>query len=47
VREGIEEDGRIVGHFAASGIRSFYADRFKQWGYDLPSDIYNPGRRLG
>jgi pilus assembly protein CpaF len=47
VRESIEEDGRIVGHFAASGIRSFYADRFKQWGYDLPSDIYNPGRRLG
>ncbi|MFT4793396.1 MAG: pilus assembly protein CpaF [Paracoccaceae bacterium] len=47
VREGTEEDGRIVGHFAASGIRSFYAERFKQWGYDLPSDIYNPGRKLG
>jgi pilus assembly protein CpaF len=47
VRESVEEDGRIVGHFAATGIRSFYADRFKQWGYDLPADIYKPGRKLG
>jgi pilus assembly protein CpaF len=47
VREGIGEDGKIIGHFAATGIRSFYAERFKQWGYDLPSDIYKPGRKLG
>ena len=46
VREGVGEDGKILGHFAATGIRSYYADRFKQWGYDLPSDIYSPNRRM-
>ena len=23
-----------------TGMRSFFADRFKQWGYDLPANIY-------
>ena len=45
-RESVAEDGKIIGHFAATGIRSFYAERFKQWGYDLPSDIYSPNRRM-
>ena len=46
-REGLDPDGRILGHFEASGIRSSFADRFEQWGYHLPSDIYKPNRRLG
>ena len=41
-RLGIEPDGRIIGRFNATGARSHYADRFRQWGYDLPASIYNP-----
>ncbi|SFI88240.1 CpaF family protein [Jannaschia pohangensis] len=41
-RLGLEQDGRIVGRFTATGIRSHYSDRFKAWGYDLPASIYEP-----
>ncbi|PWE31983.1 type II secretion system protein E [Maritimibacter sp. 55A14] len=41
-REGIGPDGKIVGRFVPTGIRSNYSDRFKQWGYDLPASIYEP-----
>ncbi|WP_308915653.1 CpaF family protein [Jannaschia sp. LMIT008] len=41
-RTGLETDGTIIGHFTATGVRSHYADRFKAWGYDLPSSIYDP-----
>ncbi|MFT4784260.1 MAG: pilus assembly protein CpaF [Paracoccaceae bacterium] len=41
-RLGLEEGGKIVGRFTATGVRSHYADRFKQWGYDLPASIYEP-----
>ena len=41
-RLGLAPDGKIIGRFTATGIRSAYADRFKQWGYDLPASIYEP-----
>ncbi len=41
-RLGLEPDGTIIGRFTANGVRSHYADRFKQWGYDLPPSIYEP-----
>lgn len=41
-RLGIEANGKIIGRFNATGIRSAYSDRFRQWGYDLPSSIYEP-----
>ncbi len=37
---GIDEDGKIRGRFAPSGLRSFYTERFRQWGYHLPSSLY-------
>ncbi len=40
-RTGIEPDGRILGHFTGTGLRSAYAERFTRWGYDLPASIYN------
>ena len=40
-RTGMEPDGTILGHFTGTGLRSHYADRFKRWGYDLPSAIYD------
>ena len=39
-RLGVESTGRIIGRFNATGIRSTYSDRFRQWGYDLPASIY-------
>ncbi|WP_343079796.1 CpaF family protein [Ostreiculturibacter nitratireducens] len=41
-RLGIAPDGKIIGRFTPTGIRSAYADRFRQWGYDLPASIYEP-----
>jgi pilus assembly protein CpaF len=41
-RLGVEPNGRIIGRFNATGIRSTYSDRFRQWGFDLPASIYEP-----
>jgi len=41
-RLGLAPDGKIIGRYTATGVRSAYADRFKQWGYDLPPNIYEP-----
>ncbi|NTT87240.1 CpaF family protein [Tabrizicola fusiformis] len=41
-RLGVEPNGKIIGRFNATGVRSHYSDRFKQWGYDLPASIYEP-----
>ncbi|PRX38309.1 pilus assembly protein CpaF [Meinhardsimonia xiamenensis] len=41
-RLGIEPNGKIIGQFTATGIRSHYSNRFKQWGYDLPPSIFEP-----
>jgi len=40
-RTGLEPNGKILGHFTGSGIRSHYSERFKRWGYDLPNAIYD------
>ncbi len=37
---GTLDNGKIDGAFTPTGMRSTYSDRFKQWGYDLPSSIY-------
>jgi pilus assembly protein CpaF len=41
-RLGVEPNGKIIGRFNATGIRSAYSDRFRQWGFDLPASIYEP-----
>jgi pilus assembly protein CpaF len=41
-RLGVAPDGNIVGRFTATGVRSHYSERFRQWGYDLPPSIYDP-----
>ena len=40
-RLGLAPDGKIIGRFNATGIRSHYSDRFRQWGYTLPPGIYD------
>jgi pilus assembly protein CpaF len=41
-RLGLAPDGKIIGRFTATGVRSHYSDRFRQWGFDLPASIYEP-----
>ncbi|MDT8856991.1 ATPase, T2SS/T4P/T4SS family [Paracoccaceae bacterium Fryx2] len=41
-RLGMAPDGKIIGRFNATGVRSHYSERFRQWGYDLPASIYEP-----
>ncbi len=41
-RLGLQPDGKIIGQFTATGVRSHFSDRFKQWGYDLPPSIFEP-----
>ncbi|WP_432447934.1 CpaF family protein [Aliiroseovarius marinus] len=41
-RLGLSPDGKIIGRFNATGVRSHFSDRFRQWGYDLPASIYEP-----
>ena len=41
-RHGMDAQGNIRGRFVATGIRSRYADRFQQWGYELPQSLFRP-----
>ncbi len=41
-RVGLTPDNKIIGHFTATGVRSAFSERFKMWGYDLPSQIFEP-----
>jgi len=41
-RLGIEPNGKIIGRFNATGVRSHYSERFRQWGFELPASIYEP-----
>ena len=43
-RETVSDDGKVIGEYISTGLRSSFADRFKQWGMDLPKDIFIPGR---
>ena len=41
-RGGLTPENKIIGHFTGTGVRSHFSERFKMWGYDLPSSIYEP-----
>ncbi|MCI2397962.1 CpaF family protein [Aliiroseovarius subalbicans] len=41
-RLGLQPDGKIIGRFTATGVRSHYSERFRQWGYDLPASLFEP-----
>jgi pilus assembly protein CpaF len=46
-RSGTAEGGKVMGRFAASGIRPKFADRFRAWGISLPAGIFeNAGDAL-
>ncbi|MBL3568124.1 type II secretion system protein E [Rhodovulum sulfidophilum] len=43
-RMGLDSSGKIIGRFTATGVRSAFSERFRQWGYDLPASIFEPAR---
>jgi len=42
---GVDGDGRIIGHFQASGVRPKFADRLRSFGINLPDRMFDPTRR--
>src|SRR5688572_9163247 len=39
-RQGIGEDGRVLGRFKATGIRPRFAERFRTYGIELPTALF-------
>ncbi len=44
VRTATENDGKIVGHFEATGIRPRFLDDLKAMGIEFPGKYFEPGR---
>jgi pilus assembly protein CpaF len=44
-RRGVSSDGRVVGFFAATGIRPNFAERLKARGIDLPPNMFESTSR--
>lgn len=43
-RVGLTPENKIIGHFTATGVRSHFSERFRMWGFNLPTSIYEPTR---
>ncbi len=39
-QKGIDQEGRVLGEFKATGVRPTFAERFKLSGFDLPPEIF-------
>ena len=46
-RTGVEEDGTVLGHFEATGIRPKFIEDLSLRGLELSSDLFRPGQRVG
>jgi pilus assembly protein CpaF len=42
---GVDAEGRVQGHFQATGIRPRFADRMRAFGVALPESLFDPTRR--
>jgi pilus assembly protein CpaF len=42
---GVDADGKIIGHFQASGVRPKFAERLRSFGIELPDKMFDPARR--
>lgn len=39
-QRGIDQNGNVVGEFKATGVRPFFAERFRVYGYDIPEGTF-------
>ena len=42
-QRGVDQDGKVLGKFMATGVRPHFAERFKMFGFDLPPGIFERG----
>jgi len=42
---GVDADGKIIGHFQASGVRPKFTERLRTFGIQLPDRMFDPARR--
>jgi len=41
---GVDADGKVQGHFCATGVRPRFTDRLKMFGAPVPEDTFDPDR---
>jgi pilus assembly protein CpaF len=41
---GVDPDGKVLGHFCATGVRPRFAERLKMFGAPVPEDTFDPDR---
>jgi pilus assembly protein CpaF len=46
-QEGRTEEGLVIGHFEATGIRPKFIDHLISHGQNLPPELFRPDRRIG
>jgi pilus assembly protein CpaF len=46
-RTATDAQGRVLGHYEATGVRPKFMERLALWGLVLPEDIFDPNRKLG
>jgi len=45
-RQGIDENGNVVGRHSATGVRPLFVDILQAEGYDLSADVFTPTEQL-
>ncbi len=46
-RQGVDDRGRVRGHFEATGVRPKFAEKILEAGYGLPAELFPLGSRYG
>ena len=46
-REGVDENGKVLGEMRPMGIRPKFMDQLKARGIDLPASLFDPYRKKG
>jgi pilus assembly protein CpaF len=41
---GVDAEGKVLGHFCATGVRPRFADRLRMFGAPVPEDTFDPDR---
>jgi pilus assembly protein CpaF len=39
---GVSSDGKVLGHFSATGVRPRFADRLRLFGAQVPDSAFDP-----
>ena len=42
--QGVDKDGRVVGHLKPSGLRPSFQPKLEQHGFRLPPEMFHTGR---